>query len=137
MVKDKKIEAVIVGLHGHVVVMALIDEIADQWWTLDPDNGVVIEHVINEIEEDPGIISDYYSRKGFKYKTIRSMINVYKRPGNQIYKGTADYLKTNYRFEFISYILIWLIPSFMALPFVLYMIKKRLNSTTKDTKIAK
>ncbi|MFC1884974.1 hypothetical protein ACFL2O_09400, partial [Thermodesulfobacteriota bacterium] len=33
--KHKDIEAVIVGLHGHVVVMALIDEIAGQWWILD------------------------------------------------------------------------------------------------------
>jgi hypothetical protein len=125
VLRQKNIEAVIIGLHGHVVVMALIDEIAGQWWILDPDYGVVVEHVINEIEENPKIIRNYYCGKGLKNSAIRYLINVYRRPGNQIYRGAADYLKTNYRFEFISYVLIWLIPAVMLVPFVVHLTRRR------------
>jgi hypothetical protein len=126
--KRKNIEAVILGLHGHVVVMALIDEIAGQWWTLDPDNGVVIEHGINEIEEKPEIIKKYYANKGIKIETIRSIINAYRMPGNQIYSGTAEFLKTNYLVERIFYLLIWLIPCALSAPFVLNLIRRRTSS---------
>jgi len=126
--KRKNIESVIVGLHGHVVVMALIDEIADQWWTLDPDNGVVIEHGINEIEENPEIIKNYYADRGLKIDTTRKIINIYMIPGNQIYNGTYEFLKVNSLIEPLSYLLIWLIPSAMAAPFVVHLLRRRTSS---------
>jgi hypothetical protein len=125
--KQKNMEAVIVKLRGHVVVMALIDELAGQWWTLDPDNGVVIEHGINEIEGNPAIIKEYYADNGIKIETIRSLINVYRMPGNRIYQGTADFLRSNYLVERLFYLLIWLIPSSMAAPFVFNLIRRKLK----------
>ena len=49
-----------VSLAGHMVATAQVDEKSDEWWILDADFGVVIEHNIDEIEQQPEIISSFY-----------------------------------------------------------------------------
>lgn len=55
----KGIEAKLVGLDGHVVVTAQVDE--EEWHVLDPDYGVYLPYSIPELEVGPDIVRKYYS----------------------------------------------------------------------------
>jgi hypothetical protein len=116
---EKGIKTQIVGLSGHVVVTALVDEKANEWWVLDPDYGVVIPHSIETIESTPDLIGAYYAGEGYGIRAIANLTEIYGKDGNVRSDGygLGNYeQKTNY-FEKASYLMIWIVPVFMILPF--------------------
>ncbi|MDN3493748.1 hypothetical protein [Winogradskyella bathintestinalis] len=111
ILKKNNIDSKIIGLSGHVVVMANIDKKNSQYWVLDPDYGVVIEHSISQIEKEPEIIRMYYAQHGYSNEDIMKLIDIYGPDGNFITDGVREYSGNNkYYFEKISYVAIWVIP---------------------------
>ncbi len=107
-----RIPAHIVGLEGHVVTRARVDKEADQWWILDADYGVVIEHDIDEIESNPEVVQNAYEAQGYSQRVIDSLVDFYGPEGNFIIDenhqcGEEDHL----------YLLKWLLPLLGMWPF--------------------
>lgn len=123
---EKGIKTKMLGLSGHVVTIAQVDEKNNEWWVLDPDYGVVIPENIKLIEVNPEIITPYYSAKGFDAKTILALKGIYGIEGNVIVNGygVGDYSIKSNIFERISYILIWIIPVLLIFPFLFYKTRK-------------
>lgn len=125
------IDSKIIGLAGHVVVMAKVDKANDIWWVLDPDYGVAIEHNINEIEKDPTLIGPYYTKKGYTTEEINKLIEIYGKSGNFITEDVLDYSGNNkYYFEKISYMAIWIIPILLIM--LAYFITNKFTNTEKS-----
>jgi len=124
ILEKNDIDSKIVGLSGHVVVMANIDKKKDLWWILDPDYGVTIKHNISQIEEKPEIITAYYSEKGYNDVEIEKLVNIYGSEGNIIHDGVLEYNNKNkYYFEKLSYVAIWVLP--LILIFLAFRLRKR------------
>lgn len=120
VLNEKGIKAKMVGLSGHVIVTAQVDEAEDQWWVLDPDNGVVIPYSMNEIEADPMIIEPYYLQAGFDKSTIKNLADIYEKNGNIRYKGygVGDYSLLLQYFEKAAFLLVWVIPVLLMFPLI-------------------
>lgn len=117
-----KIENQIVSFKTHVVIAAKTQEGTEI--TLDPDYGVVIPHPVDEIAADPTIVSPYYSQAGYSDREAIGVQQVYVGRF-QKWIGVKHFVTNKYYFEYLSYILKWLIPSlglligFFILRFVL------------------
>jgi len=104
------VDSRIVELKGHVVVTVQVDKKNDTWWIADPDYGVVIDHDIATIHKDSEIIKPYYSARGYDAETISNLTGIYAT-SHRIYQGVKDYRNRKvYYFEYLSYLLIWIIP---------------------------
>ena len=117
ILKEKNIPAKMVGLEGHVVVTAQVDQKKDEWWILDGDYGVVIEHNIDKIEKQPEIVRPFYQRKGYDSPTIQVLVDIYGKEGNSVSKLNRHYPE-RYYFEKLSYMLKWIIPFGLMAPYV-------------------
>ncbi|MGD0002771.1 MAG: hypothetical protein ABSE06_00935 [Anaerolineaceae bacterium] len=116
---DKGIKAKIVGLSGHVVVSAPVDDAQSTWWIFDPDYGVVIPNNISQIEENPELVRPYYAAKGYTPQKIDSLVSYYGEGGNKVVDGIVGYSRFRYYYEYASYIMIWVIPVVFILPFAI------------------
>jgi hypothetical protein len=58
ILREHGIDARIVGLTGHVVVTAQVED--DAWYILDPDVGLVIPSSLSEVENDPSMVRRAY-----------------------------------------------------------------------------
>jgi hypothetical protein len=116
ILREKGIKAKIVGLSGHVVVTAPVDDAQDTWWIFDPDFGVVIPNDISQIEENPELVRPYYATKGYSTQKIESLVSDYGEGGNKVVDGIIGYSRFRYYFEYASYIMIWVIPVIFILP---------------------
>lgn len=111
-----RVRAQIVALDGHVVVRARVDRESDEWWILDGDYGVLIEHDLQEIEQAPEIITSAYQEKGYHDLVIAEMVAIYGPNGNEI----IDEKLLCEREEHL-YLLKWWIPSIGMLTFLTYL----------------
>lgn len=114
---DNGIDAALWDIAGHVVVRARVSQ--NEWYILDPDFGLVVPHDIKEIEENPEIVRPSYANMAKLYKpdyddpyTTDHVVEIYGREGNHIYSDSPA-------FEKISYVLIWLIPIILIIPFLI------------------
>jgi len=122
--KGKGIKTKMIGLSGHVVASAQVDEKTDEWWILDGLYGVVVPFDITTLQKKPEIIEPYYSQKGYDTKTVTTLEGIYGAEGNIIADGygIGNYsILTNY-FEKTTYILIWVIPLFLIFPYLFFNI---------------
>jgi hypothetical protein len=126
---EKSIPSFIVGLSGHVVLRAQVDENRDEWWVLDPDYGVVIPYDIDFIENNPKIIRSFYAQAGYELKKIAWLENIYEKEGNEVNsgeQGAKGYQIKRSRNEPIFYFLKWIIPSILiTTSIILFSIRKR------------
>lgn len=105
------IENKIIGLSGHVVITAQVEQETDTWWVFDPDYGVTIEHNIEAIENDPKLIRIFYSNEGYSQDNIAMLEGIFGKDGNDISDNVKSYSTSKkYYFEKASYVGIWLIP---------------------------
>lgn len=122
ILKEKGIDSKIIGLDGHVVATALINQLDNQWWILDADYGVVIPHSIEEIERNPSIINTYYAKAGYDAVLIKILVDIYQKKGNKVVNGVREYdsriksYSLRYYLESVTYILKWVLPLLMLLP---------------------
>jgi hypothetical protein len=109
------IPASIVGLQGHVVVQAQVDQTHDEWWVIDADRGVVVPMSLPEIEKNPEAIVPYYRAAGYPDEDNAALVKIYGPEGNVVLPpdGARSYAPRNYFIEKMTYVLIWLIPAMM------------------------
>lgn len=138
ILNENGIEASVVGLDGHVVVTAKIEN--DRWIMADPDYGVIIPFDLKEIESNTNIIKPYYY-SGFEsyyvnYESLGSKMEFdkniglliekirqfYGPEGNVINNDYFSHSHNNAKIEKLAYLWIWLIPLILSLPFVLIKI---------------
>jgi len=128
---QNNIEARTIGLDGHVVATAEVKN--NEWWVLDADYGVVIPYNITRLQMSPDIIKQYYSGKGMQINTtvIENIAEIYGSEGNIIYPkadiGHVGYIDCNWKkviIEHVSYILKWLIPILLIIPFLYLIFRK-------------
>jgi hypothetical protein len=117
ILREKGIKADIVGLDGHVVVTAPVDAAQNTWWIFDPDYGVVVPNNISQIEANPELIRPYYAAAGYPPKKVDSLVSYYGGSGNKVTDGIIGYSRFRYYYEYTSYIMIWIIPLILILPF--------------------
>ena len=128
ILKEKGIPSVIIGLSGHVVLQAQVDENNDEWWVLDPDYGVIIPHSIDFIEKNPEIIRPFYTHAGHGLKKIANLEKIFEKEGNLVSMeyGAKGYQIKRTREEPRFYILKWIIPCILIIPsIILFMIRRR------------
>lgn len=107
---------------GHVVVS--VDGGQGNYWLLDPDYGVVIDKNIQEVENNPEIIKQYYANHNDE--TINSLVGIYGKENNKMFSSAIEYCGDRYNYEKMSYLLMWIIPLLLVLPFILYCCFSRL-----------
>lgn len=116
ILSEHRIKTEIVGLSGHVVLMAQVDSETNTWWVLDPDYGVVIEHDIWTIQENPEIIRSYYYEKGYDSRRVNRLVEIYDSNGNVYVEEIKAWIGSErYDFEYLSYIGIWILPLLLLL----------------------
>ena len=131
VLKDKGMQARIIPLDGHVVATAQVDERDNRWWILDADYGVIVPHDITEVEKDPTIIRQYYSRAGHDAKEIEKLVAIYGEEGNIVLDGVRTYdsrmpsYAMRYHIETVTYVLKWIVPLLFAFPFLLGLWRNR------------
>lgn len=127
ILKDHGIEARILSLDGHAVSTAQVNR--GTWWILDSDFGLVIPHSIAEIENDPSMIRPILKQKGYSDAIVNWMVDVYGKEGNKVFSGAREYRPRGYLIETLSYVLIWILPMIMMIPYFLIRRKRKLVRT--------
>ena len=113
----------IAALDGHVVVRARVDKDADEWWVLDPDYGVVLQHDLEEIAQNPEIIISAYQGKGYNDLVIAKLIRIYGPDGNEIIDEKLQCDKEEH-----LYLLKWLLPIIGLFPLTSYLLIHNIRS---------
>jgi len=99
---------------------------------LDPDFGVAIPQSLDTVEQNPEIVRKYYINKLYRDENVTEdkIVDIYGKDGNIIYTpptiGNVGYVDCNWKkvsMERASYILKWIIPIFLIIPFI--CLKKR------------
>tara|TARA_Y100001968_G_C19454442_1_gene771561 strand:+ start:297 stop:1103 length:807 start_codon:yes stop_codon:yes gene_type:complete len=117
VLKSKKIPSKLLGLGGHVVTTVESED--KTWWILDADYGVVIPHSIQDIYEDPSIITNYYIQKVYSEKEAIEIRDIYQKEENFL---GEDWYSINYKYIFILYnastFLKWFLPLILIYPYI-------------------
>ena len=130
LLNKKHIPTNIISWPQHVVTEIQITN--NKRWVVDPDYGVIIEHSINDIAKDPSILIPVYKHAGYSNKEIKRLMTIFNSSNiNQrtIYKhngpGYANCNGIRKLIEDLSYIFIWIIPTFLIVPFTWINLKKK------------
>jgi hypothetical protein len=131
ILEQNGIPAQIIVLSGHVVVEALIDDYPHQWWILDADIGVVIEHDLKTLENRPDLVEKAYLESGYSQELSTKVAEIYGADGN--------YVQTNKGYcqsERQMYINKWLWPVSVMIPWGLPKFIRTLFSLRRKTREA-
>jgi hypothetical protein len=122
LLKHNRIKADLWDLKGHVVVEVTFSD--GTKYLLDPDYGQYVPYGMDQIQENPELVREYYINQNNIYadhvkdhKTTDDIVRLYEKGGNHIY-----YMKKS--FEDISYMLIWIIPLLLMSPYAYKIYKK-------------
>jgi hypothetical protein len=105
------------GVPGHVVAMARVDDARNEWWILDADYGVVLPYGIEAIRAQPDIVAPYYRSRGYDEQTVATVVSNYGKDARVFSDGARNYGVMTYWAEAAAYVMIWIIPGFLAIPF--------------------
>lgn len=117
-----RVKAHTVGLEGHVVVRARVNNETDEWWLLDADYGVVIEHDIDVVEADLDLIRAAYSEQGYGETIVETLVEIYGPGDNQIIDENLECEQENH-----YYLLKWWLPVLGLIPFPMFLLVNRLR----------
>lgn len=121
---EQGIPAKLIELHGHVILTAEVDE--GQWWLLDPDYGLVLPFSLQEAEENPLEVAQFYAQAGFSDYDVDKVEEFFRTDNNIIFSGgAATYQTWLYVTEKVSYFAKWTLPVALMLP-LLFSQDKRL-----------
>ncbi len=110
------IPAQVVYLWHHVVVAASPDG-GKTWWTLDPDDGVVMPESVQALRANPEALAGYYKTKGFDAASLKGIQEVYSNGTPEFkYSIMEMHGRGKVYFEYASYYLIWVVPIALMLP---------------------
>jgi hypothetical protein len=118
ILREKGMASAIVSMPGHVVAAARVDDARNEWWVLDADYGVVVPHGIDAIRAQPHVIAPYYRDRGYDERTVATLVSIYGKDSQVYPDGARNYGLKIYWAETVAYVLIWVIPGFLLVPFV-------------------
>lgn len=120
LLNKKAIPNQIISLKKHVVLSSY-DESGKEL-TLDPDYGVIIPLSMSEILAEPTLVTPYYLQAGYSPQEAIGVQSVYEGEF-QRWDGVKHFVTNKYYFEYLSYLLKWLIPLF-GIGLSLWLIRK-------------
>ncbi|MDP5031434.1 hypothetical protein, partial [Paraglaciecola sp.] len=97
----------IISFPEHVVVAAQTS--ANQTLIYDPDYGVALPYTLNEIREQPALITDWYYQAGHRKADVDLLQKIYQKPFKE-WNGVQHFFTKKYYFEKIAYALKWPLP---------------------------
>ena len=125
----KHVEAHIVHMAGHVVVVAKAGGDAPAWLYLDPYFNVVIEMAFEDIEANPDSIRSFYQAQGLDGSQIDEIVRIVRDTPNHVFeRGVVHYTDCNWKkmsLRQITDVLKWILPLGMMAPFVFSLLKTR------------
>lgn len=127
--REKGINAKVYTMEFHTVTLVEVDKKTNTWWVADPDYGVVMPYDIKTIENNSKLIIPYYSKAGVNNELIAKLVSFYDI-NNPTEKATHYQRSDNYStwrgraLEIGLYILKWLIPVLLILPFIYLKVKR-------------
>lgn len=120
----KGIENQIVSYRGHVITEVTLRN--NKKRLFDPDFGVELNMSLDELSANPSSAYPYYLAAGYNERDARVMVKVYSRK-HTLFDDVYAFMPKRYVFEYLSYILIWLIPAVMM--FASLIILKRIKKS--------
>jgi hypothetical protein len=119
ILKEKGFDSRFVALTRHRVSTVRLSN--GKWWVIDPNYNVVLPYSLKEIESNPKIVKQFYKNKGFSDTISSSMIDIYEKKGNRVYnKNGGKWYYTKSKIEYWLYVLKWLIPFILFMPYLCY-----------------
>lgn len=124
---ENNVKNKIISFSGHVVVEA--NTVTNKTYIYDADFGVVINHSIDEINQNPDLIEGPYSNKGYSNKEIETLKKAYAGRLAR-WNGVEHFITKKYYFEYMAYLVKWPLPVVLVLsPFLLRIHwRKKTNS---------
>ncbi|MBI3251580.1 MAG: hypothetical protein HYZ62_01565, partial [Candidatus Andersenbacteria bacterium] len=123
----KGIEAHIVHMAGHVVVVAKTGKGAPAWLYLDPYYNVVIEAAFEDIEANPDLVRPFYRAKGLDSSQIDEIVRIIRDTPNHVFeRGVVHYTDCNWKkiwLRRITDVIKWILPLGMMAPFATSLVK--------------
>jgi len=107
ILNKNKIKNQIISYDGHVIVEAKTN--SNKAYIYDADFGVVINHSVDEIKQNPNLIELPYSNKSYTKKDIESLKKAYSGRLAR-WDGVEHFITKKYYFEYLAYLLKWLLP---------------------------
>ena len=126
LLTEHQIQAGIIGMGRHVVSKARVQDAPEKWWILDPDYGVVIPYSPTEVKANPNLVRSYYLDAGYGVDLAEDMVKLHGGEGNIEFDRVEQYAPRREKIEKVSYLLIWIIPFLIMLPYILRISKKSL-----------
>lgn len=117
ILREKGIASAIVSMPGHVVATARVDDARNEWWVLDADYGVVLPYGIDDIRAQPHIIAPHYRSRGYDEQTVAALVSIYGKNAQVFPDGARNYGFRIYWAEAAAYVLVWIIPGLLMIPF--------------------
>lgn len=115
IMEENGIDSKVVGLSGHVITMA---EVNEQWYVVDPEYNVIIPYSLDVVARDPEMIAEYYSTTwapGFVPELYTTSEN------NVVFENAVAYKGFNSpRIEKKAYTYKWVLPLFLMIPLLIY-----------------
>ncbi|MCX5680469.1 MAG: hypothetical protein NTZ95_07515 [Candidatus Omnitrophica bacterium] len=109
LLENNGIKSKIAAYPGHVIIEVKIDKKNDIWWIFDPDFGVILPYSIKELTKNPVLAGRYYYSAGYSKDDTMFMEKVFAA-SPKIFSNYFTFSPKRTIFEYISYLMIWLIP---------------------------
>jgi hypothetical protein len=118
VLKDNGIESEFWDIKRHVILRVKVSD--NEWYVMDPDYGLYIPHDREQILENTELVRPTYANMESLYRpghvteyNTDFLVKVYGTEGNRIYTY-------NQKNERNAYLLKWLIPFLLILPYLVY-----------------
>lgn len=108
---------------GHVITEVIFDEQHAQLF--DPDFGVVIPVDSETMRENSSVVLPAYQSEGYSISEARHLSRGYSKSYDE-YNNVKHFMTKKYYFEYISYVLKWLLPIIM-LTIGIFLARKKVS----------
>lgn len=106
LLSKKRIPHKIVAFSEHVIIEAKVNNTKI---VLDPDFNVIVNASISEVTQEPALIADNYTLKGYPYSDVELLSKIYSTKF-WTYSSVYSFVPKRYLLERISYFLFWFAP---------------------------
>ena len=114
ILEKKNINTNIIAFKGHVINEVNINRTNKTWWLFDPYLGVVMQHNLTELTENPQLAKPFYLNKGYSTDRADELVSIYKSIPD-VYEDVNSFGPTKALVERLSYRLIWIIPCILLI----------------------
>ena len=109
---ENNIDNQIISFEDHVIVRATLQD--GTTMLADPDFGVILHSNLPELSNNEEMVINAYIKKGYNEKESIGLFKVYATPYS-VWDDTYHFISKRYIFEYVSYVLKWLLPILLLL----------------------